>query len=225
MSNSTKSMAEASSDRSNPEAEGIVFTCRFCQQPLEAYADMVSGYIDCPKCGKRVQIPLHVLSLNPFNRPLRQLLANMTNIQWRPPYFPQVIEAAALGFVIVIMVILYLTIGIASQILSIFQGLMLDASREIKTGSLVEKSAYAIATGIYLILWVPFWLVLLPFAALGWTWKHLRYFGLVLVAIVVITCIVLVRSPDTCSYIANFFSRQWHKTFDGTTSQFTKAQR
>lgn len=139
--------------------------------------------VDCPKCGQKICIPLHIFSVNPFHRPLKRLLGNLTSIQWHFPYFPQAIEASVLVFVVAITVVLYLTAGIASQIAGILQSLMLDARQEIKTRSLVEKSAYAVAAGVYLILWLPLWLVLLPFTVLGWTWRHLGNPGLILLVL------------------------------------------
>lgn len=181
------------------DAETIRFKCRACRQPLEADSDMMGTDIDCPNCGKKVRIPLHVFSVNPFRRPIRRLFANLSGIQWHFPFFPQLIESTVLLFVLVVTMGLYLTIGIASQVAGIFQSLMLDARHEIKSGSLVEKSAYAVAGGIYVILWLPFWLVLLPFTLLGWIWQHFGYIGLILLALLVATGLAFVFRPDLLS--------------------------
>jgi hypothetical protein len=162
----------------------IRFKCRLCRQPLEAEVDMMGSEVECPNCKKMIRVPLHVFSINPFRRPIRKFVSDIAGIQWQLPYFPQVVEVAVLLFVLVVTTILYLTIGIASQVSGIFQNLMLDARHQIKTGSLVEKSAYAVAAGIYLLLWLPFWILLLPFTILGWLWKHLGYFGLIVAVVV-----------------------------------------
>ncbi len=168
---------------------------------MEADADMMGSEIECPNCGKRIRIPLHIFSVNPFRRPIRRLLDNLTSIQWHVPFFPQFIEAVVLIFVVLVTTALYLTVGIASQIAGIFQSLMLDARHEIKTGSLVEKSAYAVAGGIYVILWLPFWLLLLPFTFLGWIWKHLGYTGLIIVALLAAIALTLFWKPGLLSLI------------------------
>jgi len=162
----------------------IRFKCRLCRQPLEAEVDMMGSEVECPNCKKMIRVPLHVFSINPFRRPIRKFVSDIVGIQWQLPYFPQVVEVVVLLFVLVVTTILYLTIGIASQVSGIFQSLMLDARHQIKTGSLVEKSAYAVAAGIYLLLWLPFWILLLPFTILGWLWKHLGYFGLIVAVLV-----------------------------------------
>ena len=190
------------------DAETIRFKCRSCRQPMEADADMTGEEIECPNCGKKVRIPLHIFSVNPFRRPIRRLVGNLTSIQWHVPYFPQLIEAVVLLFVALVTTALYLTVGIASQIAGIFQSLMLDAQHEIKTGSLVEKSAYAVAGGIYVILWLPFWLVLLPFTFLGWIWKHLGYVGLIILALLLAVTITLYVQPHLLSLIGIQSSEQ-----------------
>lgn len=183
------------------EAETIRFKCRACRQPMEADVDMMGTNIECSNCGKTIRIPLHVFSMNPFRRPIRRLVGNLTSIQWHFPFFPQFIEAIVLLFVVLVTTALYLTVGIASQIAGIFQSLMLDARHEIKTGNLVEKSAYAVAGGIYVLLWLPFSLVLLPFTLLGWIWKHLGYLGLILIAIIVAIGLTLFFKPELLSLL------------------------
>jgi len=166
------------------DMQHIRFKCHLCRQPLEAEVDMMGSEVQCPNCGKMIRVPLHVFSINPFRRPIKKFLSDIAAIQWQLPYFPQAIEVSVLLCVLVVTTVLYLTVGIASQIAGIFQSLMLDARHQIVSGSLIEKSAYAVAAGIYLLLWFPFWLLLLPFSILGFLWKHLGYFGLILVVVI-----------------------------------------
>jgi hypothetical protein len=176
---------------------------------MEADIDMMGSIVNCPNCGKKIRIPLHIFSVNPFQRPLRRLADNLSSIQWHVPYFPQLIESFVLILVGGITLVLYLTAGIASQIAGILQSLMMDARQEIKTGSLVEKSAYAVAAGVYLLIWLPFWLILLPFTLLGWLWKHLGYFGLICLFIVaLLVAVVLYDSKEITSCIRGLISGQ-----------------
>ena len=189
------------------ELQHIRFKCRLCRQPLEAEVDMMGSEVECPTCRKMIRVPLHVFSINPFRRPIRKFVSDIGGIQWQLPYFPQAIEVVVLLFVLVVTTILYLTVGIASQISGIFQSLMLDARHQIKTGGLIEKSAYAVAAGIYLLLWLPFWLLLLPFSILGWLWKHLGYFGLVIAIVVgTVIYIAMVRTDAVKTFLEPLLS-------------------
>lgn len=201
---------------SNPDrSEYIRFKCRYCRQPLEAEYDMSNQEIACPGCGKNVTIPPRVSSVNPFQRPLRRLFGRISDIQWQVPFFPQLIQVAVLGFVVLIIAALYLTIGIVSQIESIFMSLMLDSRHDIKSGSLVEKSAYAVAAGIFLLCWLPFFLVLLPFTLLGWIWNHLGYLGLALLTLVLALVAVACLKPD---WLSRYIDMQKHSRTGGAYS-------
>ena len=96
--------------------ETIRFKCRACRQPMEAEMDMMGSIVDCPNCGQKLSIPLHIFSVNPFRRPLQRLGGTFSSIQWHLPYFPQLIESVVLIVVSAITLALYLSVGIASQI-------------------------------------------------------------------------------------------------------------
>jgi hypothetical protein len=134
------------------EQETMPFNCPVCFQQCTLSVDMVGKNIECPTCKEKVKVPAYSFSINPFQRPIQKILNNLRNIRWRPPFFPNIVEALVLIFVALVTIGLYITIGIASQISVMFMNLMLDARQEIKTGSLTEKSAYAVAGGIYSIL-------------------------------------------------------------------------
>lgn len=160
--------------------DSIRFRCPACREVLLAELDRMGSEMECPDCGRLVRVPQHLFSVNPFHRPIRRLLGNLRRIQWSFPFLPQLIETLVILLVVLVSVGLYATFGIASQVVGILQSLMADARREIRLGGLVEKSAYALAVAIYSLLWLPFWLALLPFTLLGLAWKHLGYPGLVI---------------------------------------------
>lgn len=161
----------------------IKIKCRACGQRVEIDDGLAGEQTTCPNCGKPMQIARHVFSINPFRRPIRKFWDDLGGIQWAFPFFPQVIESAVILLVLVIMAGLYVTVGLVSQISGIFEDLMHDAVRQIKLGTFIEKSAYAVAGGVYFAFWLPLWLVLLPFSVLGWVWKYLRLVGVVLMVL------------------------------------------
>lgn len=178
------------------EIEYIRFKCRLCSGPLEVDVDMMGNEVECPHCRKMIRVPMHTFTINPFRRPIGKFVSDIAEIQWQLPYFPQIIEVGVLLLVISVTTILYLTVGIASQIEGIFHSLTLDARNQIKTGSLIERSAYAVSAGIYLTLWLPFLVLLLPFSILGWLWNHLSYFGLMIIVVIVALIYVYTSHPD-----------------------------
>lgn len=139
-----------------------------------------------------------VSSDNPYRRPIIKFVGDIKGIEWQLPYLPQFIQAAVLVLVILITSCLYATVGVASQIASIFQSLLVDAKKQMSQGGPIEKSAYAVAAGIYFLLWLPLFLLLLPFLIIGWLWNHFGYwcfaaFIAVSVAVAVVLFVPRVR--------------------------------
>jgi len=65
----------------------------------------------------------------------------MKSVPFTFPYFPQAIQFAVLILVLCVFALLYITIGIVSQIAGVFHGLILDAQKQMKEGSAIERSA------------------------------------------------------------------------------------
>ena len=63
----------------------------------------------------------------------------------------------------------------ASQVCGVFEGLILDAQKQMREGSAVERSAQAISIGLYLLFILPFWLVQFPFSFIGSLWGSYRF--------------------------------------------------
>ena len=120
---------------------------------------------------------------NPFYRPIGHLFRSISIIEWKLPFIADIIQFLALCIVIIILFCLYVTIGIASQISNTFLILIRDTGRRIQQGSSIEKSAYMVATGVYLALFLPFWLIQSPFQLLGWCWGKFGIFTFFIIAV------------------------------------------
>src|SRR5437667_4461941 len=75
------------------------------------------------------------------------------------------------------------TIGPVSQIAGVFRRLILEARKHLREGSTVERSAQAVSIGIFWVLFVPFWLVQLPFSLIGSLWSSHRMGALATTAV------------------------------------------
>ena len=133
------------------------------------------------------------------------LLEQLRTIEWGFPFVTQVIQAIVLTLVFLILTVLAGTVGIAIQIGGVFHVLLLDATSKFKVGGFAERSAYAICAGIYLILFIPFWLVQLPFSTLGWFWTVSRSLALALAVGIVILCAYLYLHPSVVTSLRHTF--------------------
>lgn len=150
----------------------ISFNCPECKGLLETNNSQAGDDIECQHCHVAVSVPR--IPSNPLSRPIVTIIRQMRAIPMTFPYFPQLIQFAALTLVLAIMVMLFMSVGLAAQVCRVFDGLILDAHKQMKAGTSVEKSAQAISIGLYLILRTPFWIIKLPFSVLGSLWSAYR---------------------------------------------------
>ena len=129
---------------------------------------------------------------NPMATPIRKLWRSTLEIKWGFPWLPQAIQFLVQVLIVMVFCVLYCTIGIAFHCYSIFVSLLKNACEERRgSDDLIGKSAYALASGIYLVLAAPFAAIVYPFMALGWIWKKLSLPGLILFVILVLGIVSL----------------------------------
>ena len=87
------------------------------------------------------------------------------------PYLAQLIQIVVLTSVLALFAVLYITIGVVTQAAGVFRGLIIEAQKHLREGSTVERSGTAISIGIYLLLFLPFWMIQLPFSLIGSFWS------------------------------------------------------
>ena len=134
---------------------------------------------------------------NPFANPIRKLWGKSRDIGWGFPWVPQAIQFLVQLLILMVFCVLYCTIGIAFHCYSIFALLLRNACEERRgSDDLIGKSAYAMASGVYLILASPFAVIVFPFMALGWIWKRMSWAGLILYGLVVLDIVLISLNRD-----------------------------
>lgn len=171
----------------------ISLICTECNTRIDGSIRDAGKDIKCTSCGHVMQAPK--LPKNPFIRPVMSIVEQIKTVEWDFPFVAQGIQCIVLAFVLVLLVVLAATIGIAIQVGGVFHVLLLDATSKFKVGGYAERSAYAICAGIYLMLFIPFWIVQLPFSILGWLWTCSRALALALGIIILAFGIVSYLQP------------------------------
>jgi len=95
------------------------------------------------------------LTENQFSEPIKNLYTEIKPINNKIsfPFVPQIIKAIVVGTILIVLSILYCTIGILSQVSTLLKDLIEDAGQKIREGSFINASGYAVAYAIYLIIW------------------------------------------------------------------------
>jgi DNA-directed RNA polymerase subunit RPC12/RpoP len=192
-----------------PPPHTFRFSCMHCGQHVQARLQDGGMETECPSCHAPITVPR--IPTNPYSRPMNTIVRQMKSVPFTFPYFPQLIQFVVLTLVLCIFALLYVTIGIVSQIAGVFQGLILDAQKQMREGSAVEKSAQAVSIGVYSILLLPFSLIQLPFSLIGSLWSSSR-FGTVVVIVMVVGGIYALRAfwPQIAEAANSFITDALH---------------
>lgn len=158
---------------------------------------------NCPHCSAPLTVPR--IPGNPYLRPIKHVLRQMKSVPFPFPYVPQVVQLIVLTSMLVLFAGLFVTIGLVSQIAGVFRGLIVEAQKHLREGSAVERSAQAVSIGIFSLLFVPFWLVQLPFSLIGSLWSSHRLGALLTtVALLSVIYAITLYSPYLIRFLHSF---------------------
>jgi hypothetical protein len=107
---------------------------------------------------------------NPFYEPIKSIAAQVRGLSWTFPYIVEILVWVVSFIVILVLCALYITIGIISQLSSTFGRLIKHTQRQLKDKSAMQKTGFIMAIGVYSVIWLPFWILQLPFYLIGLTW-------------------------------------------------------
>jgi DNA-directed RNA polymerase subunit RPC12/RpoP len=181
----------------------IRFKCVDCGRQMEARSQDGGVDTNCPHCSAPLTVPR--IPANPYLRPIKGIVRQMKSVPFPFPYVPQVIQFTVLAGVLILFAGLFITIGVVTQVAGVFRGLILDTQKHLRVGSAVERSAQAVSIGIYSILFVPFWLIQMPFSLIGSLWSSHRLGALVMTAVLLSVIYVLtLYSPNIIRFLHSF---------------------
>ena len=168
---------------------------------MEARAQDGGVDTNCPHCAAPLTVPR--IPPNPYLRPIKNIVRQMKGVPLPFPYLPQLIQLAVLTSVLALFGVLFITIGVVTQAAGVFRGLILDTQKHLREGSTMERSAQAISIGIYSLLFLPFWMIQLPFSLVGPIWSSRRLSALLTVSLLL-----------SIAYVVTLYShhliRFWH---------------
>src|SRR5437667_2589754 len=124
----------------------IRFKCLDCGRPMEARAQDGGVDTNCPHCAAPLTVPR--IPPNPYLRPIKNILRQMTRVPLPFPYLAQLIQIVVLTSVLALFAVLFITIGVVTQAAGVFRGLIIEAHKHSREGSAVERSAPAIRNAI-----------------------------------------------------------------------------
>lgn len=113
--------------------------------------------------------------VNPFGSPISEYTEMLTNLHFKPPYFPYIIQLIVIIFVLILFVVFYLTIGIATQIWSLLWDAAKDSFQNVQQAdNSIQSFSHGVASGIFTIIALPFGIIMLPAIIIGRIMNALR---------------------------------------------------
>ena len=108
------------------------------------------------------------IAINPYSEPLKKFWNDIKITKWKFPYILQLLHAIITILLLVVLLILYVTIGIISQISDSFWDLISGLGQKMSFSNPIESSFYAFSATIYFILFLPFFIIQSPIWLSGW---------------------------------------------------------
>ena len=108
------------------------------------------------------------VAINPYADTLKKFFAEFRNIKWKFPFILQIIHSIINIILLLILVVLYTTIGFISQISNTFWDYLTGLGQKMSFSTPIQSLLYALSATVYFLLFLPFYLFQLPFWFSGW---------------------------------------------------------
>lgn len=133
------------------------------------------------------------IAQNPYSEPIKNFISDLKITKWVFPYVLQSVHFIIMIFLIILLFVLYATIGIISQISNSFWNLIYGLGQKMSFSNPIESSFYALSATIYFLLFLPFFIVQSPIWLSGWLSSKVGFkpFIIILVTIILSTLMYL----------------------------------
>ena len=89
---------------------------------------------------------------NPYYGPIKHMAVQLSEVEWRFPFLAQALVFLTSCVVLVILALLYITVGLIAQISAIFSYLIQQARQDMQGKPTIEKTGFIVAIGVYFLL-------------------------------------------------------------------------
>ncbi len=104
---------------------------------------------------------------NPVNEGLKHVCNQFSELEFSPSGFlPSLLTALVLIILLLILLVLW-PYGIVAVMEDLVRGLMCKTREDMKKYTIIAKMPFAVALGVYFVLWLPFAFLCLPIVLLG----------------------------------------------------------
>lgn len=128
--------------------------------------------------------PMLDIVTNPLKDPIKKLLEDLKSTEWKFPYLLQTFHFLITLVLLLILFILYITVGVISQIANSFWNILTGMGERMSFSNPISSLFYAVSSLIYFLLFLPFFLLQSPFWISGWITSKIGFKPFIIIIIV-----------------------------------------
>ena len=140
------------------------------------------------------------VAVNPYSDTLKNLLSDFRTIEWKFPYILQSVHSLISFVLLLILIILYATLGFTSQISNTFWDYLTGLGQKMSSSNPIQTIFYSLSATLYFVLFLPFFIVQLPFWISGWITSKIGFrFFIILLISIISTIAIYFLNPNIAS--------------------------
>ena len=115
------------------------------------------------------------VATNPYADTLKKFFADFRNIKWKFPFLLELVHAIINLVLLVVLIILYTTVGFISQISNTFWDYLTGLGQKMSFSIPIQSLFYALSATVYFLLFLPFFIFQFPFWLSGWVTSKIGF--------------------------------------------------
>ncbi len=127
------------------------------------------------------------IAVNPYSEILKTLLSDFRAIKWEFPFILQTIHSLITFVLLFVLLILYATLGFISQISNTFWDYLVSIGNKMSYSNPIQTVFHAISATLYFVLFLPFFIIQIPFWFSGWLTAKIGFRAFIILLITFLT--------------------------------------
>lgn len=146
---------------------------------------------------------------NPYAEPLKKLLQDLKETKWKFPYLLQIVHGIFSLIFLLLLIVLYLTVGFVSQVSNSFWDVIVGLGNRMSFSNPLSSLFYAISATVYFVFFLPFFILQTPFWVSGWLSSKIGLKPLIVLILTLLTAAYMYYyqpelTSETIQKIASF---------------------
>ena len=137
------------------------------------------------------------VATNPYGEPLKKIFSDLKETEWKIPFILPFVHAVISITLIILLIILYATLGFVSQVSNSFWRVVAGQGQKMSFSTPLSSFYYAISATVFFVIFFPFFIIQSPFWMSGWIVSKIGFRTFITIIIITISISALIYfQPD-----------------------------